>query len=145
MPKRFNEKKVSFKDNKGENHTVALFSTRTPMYTTEHAVCIVNGVEGKYKWCNRPWQRFDYETAMANMIEKLPNEWRKNATATLIDKTGEEIHERCEKIINSFKTAHDSLSDKGKAFFAEHAPIMETEEDVKTMTTMMQLGSLMGM
>lgn len=143
MAKRFNEQTLKFKDDKGIEHKVSLYMTRTPNYTTEHAFC--EGKEGTYKWCNRPWQSFDYEIAMQNMIEKLPKAWQKKATATLIDKTQDEIEERCESMLKAFDAAHNSLSDKGKEFFAEHAPMMNSEEDVKTMTAMMQLGALMGM
>ena len=143
--KRFNQKKVYFKDNNGEEHEVCLFTTKTRNYTTEHAYCPYADKEGTYKWYNRPWESFDYEQAMLNMIEKLPKAWRETATKTLIDRIEDEETKRLDEMEKSFMAAHDSLSENGKAFFAEHAPIMNTEEDVRVMTGLMALASLMGM
>lgn len=143
MAKRFNEQRKTFIDSKGEEHVVSLYMTKTPNYTTEHASC--EGKEGTYKWCNRPWQSFTYEMAMKKMIELLPKNWQPKAKATLLGETAKETEERCDNLFKNFKAAHDSLSDKGKEFFAEHAPLMETEEDVKLTTSLMMLGSLMGM
>lgn len=143
--KRFNQKKLYFKDNNGEEHEVSLFTTETRNNTIEHAYCPFAEKEGTYKWVNRPWQSFDYEQAMLNMIDKFPKAWRETAKKQLIDKTSDEDTKRLDEMEKSFKAAHDSLSENGKAFFAEHAPIMNTEEDVRTMTSLMALASLMGM
>ena len=143
--KHFNEKDIYFKDNQGNKHKVHLFKTKSRYNTIEHAVCTAYGVEGRYSWVNRPWQEFDHETALRNMIEKLPKEWQETATKQLIDKTSEEEEAKANAMFNNFKAAHDALSENGKAFFAEHAPIMETEEDVRTITGLMALASLMGM
>ena len=98
--------------------------------------------KGRYSWCNRPWQSFDYEQAMKGMIAKLPNEYQERARAVLIDKTQQEVEERCEAVTAAFTKAHEALSENGKQFFAEHAPMMNSLEDAKAMTALMGMYAL---
>ena len=132
MPKHYNSQTRTFKDNNGEEHTVYLWTTCTRMYTTEHASCYTDNfrteVEGKYKWMNRPWQTFTYCEAMKSMIEKLPKEWRENATRRLINDEDERLTKECDAFINTFKANYDKLSEETKASLAEHTPMIETEE-----------------
>lgn len=150
MPKMFNQDKKYFKDNLGEEHTVYLWTTRTRDYTTEHASCYIGEiggieVEGKYKWCNRPWQSFTYCGAMQAMIGKLPKEWRENATRCLINDEYERITKECDESLGAFQKNYDKLSDGMKQSLAEHAPIIETQEQAEAAAAMVGLFAALGM
>ena len=151
MPKKYNQQRKSFKDNLGEEHTVYLWTTRTRDYTTEHASCYVEGkgltkdVEGKYKWCNRPWQSFTYCGAMQAMIEKLPKEWRENATRRLIENEEERIEKECDEFLGAFEKNYNKLSDGMKQSLAEHAPMIETQEQAEAAAAMVGLFAALGM
>ena len=145
MPKRYNERTRKFIDDNGNAHTVCLYTTRTRYYVTEHAYCSAKDVEGKYKWINRPWQRFDYESAMQEMIKKLPKEWRENATRCLIDDEYDKVCQECDAFLSAFQTNYDKLSDKTKEMLAEHTPTIETMEQAKTVAAMVGCMSLLGM
>lgn len=58
------------------------FTTRdkvTKAYVHEHVAITLqdenytksNGVEGKYSWQNRPWQKYDYQKALLNALNLL--------------------------------------------------------------------------
>lgn len=153
MPKHFNGQSFTFKDNKGNEHKVYCYMTSTRMYTTEHAECdyyddehdVVGVAEGKYKWSNRPWQSFTYCEAMREMIKKLPKEWQENATKRLINDEDERITAECDAFVNAFKSNYDKLSDKTKASLAEHAPMIETQEQAQSVSNMIALMAAMGM
>lgn len=143
----FNQDKKYFKDNLWEEHTVYLWTTKTRDYTTEHASCYVgdNEVEGKYKWCNRPWQSFTYCDAMQKMIDKLPKAWQENATKRLINDEDERIEKECDEFIGAFKKNYDKLSDGMKQSLAEHAPMIETREQAETTAAMVGVFAALGM
>ena len=152
MPKMYNQQRKSFKDNLGEEHTVDLWTTRTRDYTTEHASCYVgefgvsnNEVEGKYKWSNRPWQSFTYCDAMQAMIKKLPKEWRENATKRLINDEDERITKECDEFLGAFEKNYNKLSDGMKQSLAEHAPMIETQEQAEAAAAMVGLFAALGM
>jgi hypothetical protein len=152
MPKHYNFQTKYFKDNNGVEHRVDLLTTKTRDYTTEHASCYLgeygiksNEVEGKYKWCNRPWQTFTYCGAMEAMIEKLPKEWRENATLRLIKNEEERITKKCDEFLDSFQKNYDKLSDGMKQSLAEHAPMIETQEQAEAAAAMVGLFAALGM
>ncbi len=147
MPKFYNQQIKYFKDNNGVEHRVDLWTTKTRDYTTEHASCYVgnNEVEGKYKWCNRPWQSFTYCDAMQAMIKKLPKAWQENATKRLINDEDERIEKECDKFLDGFKKNYDKLSPEMKKSLAEHAPMIETQEQAETAAAMVGLFALLGM
>lgn len=151
MPKKYNQQRKSFKDNLGKEHTVYLWTTKTRDYTTEHASCYIGEigigkeVEGKYKWSNRPWQSFTYCDAMLAMIEKLPKEWRENATKRLINDENERIEKECDEFLGAFQKNYDKLSDGMKQSLAEHTPIIETQEQAEAAAAMVGLFAALGM
>lgn len=151
MPKKYNQQTKSFKDNLGEEHTVYLWTTKIRDYITEHASCYIgeigigNEVEGKYKWSNRPWQSFTYCGAMEAMIEKLPKDWRENATRGLITDEEERITKECDEYLDKFQKDYDKLSDGMKQSLAEHAPMIETQEQAEMAAAMVGLFAALGM
>ena len=151
MPKHYNSQTKSFKDNNGNEHIVYLWTTRTRDYTTEHASCyngeigIGNEVEGKYKWCNRPWQSFTYCEAMRAMIKKLPKAWQENATKRLINDEDERITKECDEFLDGFQKNYDKLSPEMKKSLAEHAPMIETQEQAEAAAAMVGLFAALGM
>ena len=150
MPKTYNQQTKSFKDNLGEEHTVYLWTTRTRDYTTEHASCYLGEiggreVEGKYKWCNRPWQSFTYCDAMQEMIKKLPKAWQENATKRLINDEDERIEKECDEFLDGFQKNYDKLSPEMKKSLAEHAPMIETQEQAEAAAAMVGLFAALGM
>lgn len=151
MPKHYNFQTKLFKDNNGNEHTVYLWTTKTRDYTTEHASCytgeigIGNEVEGKYKWSNRPWQSFTYCDAMKAMIEKLPKDWRENATRRLINDEEERITKECDEFLGAFEKNYNKLSDGMKQSLAEHAPMIETQEQAEAAAAMVGLFAALGM
>ena len=151
MPKMYNRGNKSFKDNKGNEHTVYLWTTRTRDYTTEHASCYIGEigigkeVEGKYKWSNRPWQSFTYCDAMQAMIKKLPKAWQENATRRLINDEEERITKECDEFLGAFEKNYNKLSDGMKQSLAEHAPMIETQEQAEAAAAMVGLFAALGM
>ena len=152
MPKHYNSQTKSFKDNNGNEHTVYLWTTKTRDYTTEHASCYLgeygiksNEVEGKYKWCNRPWQSFTYCGAMQAMIEKLPKAWQENATKRLINDEDERITKECDEFLGTFQKNYDKLSPEMKKSVAEHSPMIETQEQAEMAAAMVGMFAALGM
>ena len=151
MPKHYNSQTKSFKDNNGNEHTVYLWTTKTRDYTTEHASCYIGEigigqeVEGKYKWCNRPWQSFTYCDAMQAMIKKLPKAWQENATRRLINDEDERITKECDEFLGAFEKNYNKLSPEMKKSLAEHAPMIETQEQAETAAAMVGLFAALGM
>lgn len=138
-----------------EVYRICCFTTKTSMYHTEHAVlytknygCI--GFEGKYKWQNRPWQSFDYCSAMEDMISKMeaskqyPKRMITKFRKVLIENQGREIKRKCDKMSQSFKEAYDKTPQSFKDAMAKSNVVMESESDVEAMTALMNLASLLG-
>lgn len=97
----------------------------------------------KVSYYNRTWERFRYETALRNAIEKLPKELREGAKAILIDGKAEEEYNKAEKDIKAFKELHDGLTDENKKRLSESGIVMESEEDVKSVMGLMALMTIM--
>ncbi len=154
MAKEFNQREFKVTYAK-EVYRVCCFTTKTSMYHTEHAVlytkdygCI--GFEGKYKWSNRPWQSFDYCSAMSEMIDKMakskkyPKRMITKFHKVLIENQGREIKRKCDKMVQSFKEAYDKTPQSFKDAMAKSNVVMESESDVNAMTALMGLATLLG-
>ena len=58
----------------GKQVSVSCWDSHTRTYNYEHVELDIEGVghaEGKYRWMNRPWQRFDYSSAFIEAAEGL--------------------------------------------------------------------------
>ena len=82
---------------------------------------------------------------MEDMIEKLPKEWQENATLRLIKNEEERIHNECEAFLGAFKKNYDSLSEETKKSIAEHAPMIETEEQANAAAKMIGMFAALGL
>lgn len=99
--------------------------------------------KGRYSWYNRPWQSFDYESAMKGMIAKLPKQYQEHATAVLIERTASEEEAEAEMMLKDFTEAHDALSDRGKEIFSN--AFVNSKEEAEALTRLMKMAALMGL
>ena len=96
----------------------------------------------KQSWCNRSWQRFDYESALSKAIEKFPKEMRESLHAQLIERKSAEEHEKAEKDLATFKGLYDGLSPENKERMKSY-PTLQSEDDMRACMGFMALLSLM--
>lgn len=118
-------------------------STRNGMCETAH--CTTHGItDSKYSWYNRPWQRFDYESALKTAIGKLPKHLQKSVYAQLIDRKAAEEEEAADQMLKSFEGIYNNCSDRQKKMLADSGIEMHSKEDVKAVEGLMLLGQLLG-
>ena len=131
----------------GVEYTIWCYSTNTRNGFCHHAETEYNGKELKARvsYINRTYERFEFETVIKRLIEKLPKKEQRKWTRAFVDRQAEKVSERCENQINRFKRIHDSLSPEAKKFFAENTPLIENEEQLKAVEASMVLASLLAM
>jgi len=130
----------------GVEKTIRCYTTKTRDGWCQHAGMWYGEkyFTGRSSYINRPWERFEYDTAISNMIGKLPKASRELYHKEFIENYGKEVHEECEKSVERFKAIHDSLSPKAKEFFKENTPLIENEEQMKAVEGAMLLASVLG-
>ena len=117
----------------------------TTSRNTETITCLSHNItRSKYSWCNRPWQSFDYETALYTAIRKFPKGVQDELERQLITERGKAMHEKAEADVARFKGIHDKCSDRQKEMLANSGIHMESEEDVRRVEGLMLLGQLLG-
>ena len=113
----------------------------------ERAAILRDGVRvalGVYRWLNRPWQSFDGECATQSALSHLGKVGKDLEDVFLLRAAATE-EEAAEKMYSDFKAAHDKLSDRGKAIFANSGIEINSKEDAEHVTALMNLGALMGL
>ena len=131
----------------GYPYTVVFYTRRFPDRVTEYAKCRELGKLGSYSWCNRPWQEFEYAGAMKELARKVGKDNPDLGDAfykQLFLGEETEVRKECETMMSNFKSAYNSLSDNGKRIMAESGVTLNSKEDVKSVTAIMQLGALLG-
>jgi hypothetical protein len=88
---------------------------------------------------NRTWESFRYETVLKSAIEKLPKADQEGLYNILIKKTAQEEHERCEKEFQAFEALFNKTSDTFKQAVANSNLIMNSDEDVSMVKSLMAL------
>ena len=88
---------------------------------------------------NRTWESFRYETVLKSAIEKLPKADQEGLYNILINKTAQEEHERCEKEFQAFEALFNKTSDTFKQAVANSNLIMNSDEDVSMVKSLMAL------
>ena len=70
----------------------------------------------KVVWCNRTWERFQYETVLRKGIENLyeSEEIKQELKDILIEKKAQAEHEECERQVKAFEILFNGLSEKNK-------------------------------
>ena len=70
----------------------------------------------KVVWCNRTWERFQYETVLRKAIENLyeSDEVKAKLKAILIDKKAQAEHEECERQVKAFESLWNGLSESNR-------------------------------
>lgn len=129
----------------GEDIIFHCWTTDTRMGMCETAHCTTHGItDSKYSWCNRPWQRFDYETALRRAIDKLPKELQQGAREQIIEGKAAEEEKAANEMVKSFQKVYDDCSPRQKEMLANSGIHMESKEDVERVKGLMLLGQLMG-
>jgi hypothetical protein len=82
---------------------------------------------------------------MQEMIKKLPKAWQENATKRLINDEDERIEKECDEFLDGFQKNYDKLSPEMKKSLAEHAPMIETQEQAEAAAAMVGLFAALGM
>ena len=108
---------------------------------TTESKWIKRDIIGKDIWYNRPWYEFRYANALRRGIENLSEsvEVKEKLKAILIDKTAQEEHERCEKEFQAFEALFNKTSDTFKQAVANSNLIMNSDEDVSMVKSLMAL------
>lgn len=87
-------------------------------------------VEGIQKWINRTWESFDYESAMLDAMEKLPNNLQEIFRKEIITAEKEREKRQVEAFLSGFKKNYESLSDESKEILKK-TPMIETVEQAE--------------
>lgn len=96
----------------------------------------------KYSYCGRAWEGFQYETVLKKAIKKFPAALRAELTTQIVEKTAKEEQEKCDRELGRFMALHNGLTDKQKEVL-EKAPLIETEEQAKSVMCVMGLMNVM--
>ena len=97
----------------------------------------------KASYCNRTWERFEYESVLKRAIEKLPTDIQKAVYAQIIEGKAAEEEQKAEEQFEAFKSLHDSLSPENKERLANSGIEMHSESDVKGVMGLMALMKIM--
>ena len=129
MAKMYSVKSFTHEIN-GESYTIDCYTTDTRDGFCHHASIYLNGREYKARvsYLNRTWESFDYETTIQRLIEKLPSKLRADFTKWFIEFEEAKCKGECDKFLEEFKAAHDALTPEQKKWFADHTPMIETQE-----------------
>lgn len=93
---------------------ISIYTTNTRTYTTEHAVLMI-GVEeyhGTNKWLNRPWYKYRYQSALYDMIRRIPKKRLSEENAVILNEIihdgfdAERVIEELEKKMEEFWNAN---------------------------------------
>lgn len=140
--KRTNEKYVEL-----ECGYMVCYTTRTRNYVTEHVEITINDREfsGTYKWQNRPWQSFDYDSATTDAIEKMPKSLKEYGELFYKRLSGESQKrvEEMEKALKNLSQAYDALPDNLKEITNRSDVEVRSAEDANRLAGIMNLFSLM--
>ena len=100
-------------------------------------------VEGKSGWCNRPWQRFDYDLSRQNACEKLPEYLSTPLRNILVDGKAKEEHEKCERFTKMFEAGWNALSNDSKKKVADTVGMIETPAQADAALGLVMLAGIM--
>lgn len=78
-------------------------------------------------YINRTWERFQYESTLQGLAEKLGKTERLMVEA-LVNKTAKEEREKCEKWLDTFSALCNKLDDKQKSQVAKAVGHIDSEE-----------------
>lgn len=97
----------------------------------------------KASYCNRTWERFDYESVLKRAIEKLPADIQQAVYDQLIDHKAAEEEKKAEEFLESFGKLHSSLSPENKERLANSGIQINSESDARGVMGLMALMSIM--
>ena len=130
--KHFNQQNFTFIVN-GEAITFYCSTTRTRNGFCHHVYACGKGKDfehSRISYCNRTWERFDYETALYSAAEKFSKSDRA-AIRLEIDNIGRAECEKVERFLAAFKANYNALSDEQKKFVRDHTPKIETSNQAR--------------
>lgn len=82
---------------------ISIYTTSTKTYVTEHAVLDYPfEAHGKNKWMNRPWYKYKYQSALYDMVEKLPKKRLSADQRVILDEIIREGHD-AERVIEELE------------------------------------------
>lgn len=122
-------------------------STRNGFCHTVQTYCDYRNIETdtKVSYCNRTWERFDYETALSKAIDKCPKADREALREIIIERKAKSEHEAAEAFVNSFATAFNGLNDQYKERVRNAVGVIETKEQADAAMAVTQLAGLFQM
>ena len=106
---------------------------------------IKGDIISKACYCNRTWERFQYETVLRQGIENL-NESKEVKQALhdiLIDGKAQAEHEQAEKEIQAFQNLYNQTSQEFKDRIANSGIVMNSDSDVQAVKGLMLIDILM--
>ena len=108
---------------------------------------IKNKIIARVSYCNRTWERFQYETVLRKGIQNLdePKEVKQELIDILIEKKAQAEHEECERQVKAFETLFNGLSEKNKEHIRNGVGEngIQTEEQANMVMGVMQMMTLL--
>lgn len=127
----------------GETYRFHAYTTNTRNGFCHTVESLDYGVsDTKVSYCNRTWERFEYETALRSMIRKFPKSMQKALTDQLIEHKSAEEAAKADAMFDNFKSLYDGLNEENKARMAKLPP-MQNESDARAYMGYMGLLTLM--
>lgn len=96
----------------------------------------------KVSYCNRTWERFRYESALARAIEKFPKDMQGELREQLIERKFKAVEKECDEQFDRFKNLYDGLNAENKERMKSF-PQLESEGDMRLAMGFMGLLTLM--
>ena len=98
--------------------------------------------KSKQSWCNRTWERFDYETVLKRAIGKCPKKDQEILREIIIERKNRDEHEKAEKFLAAFEKMHNSLNDENKKRLANMAGTITSESQANAVLAIGQFMAL---
>lgn len=120
-----------FKDLEGNTFHVACWTNYNNNGFTHNVNCL--DVKARQCWCNRTWERFDYESVLRKWANKVGGDLGEYLKVQ-IDAIAQHEHEKAEAWFNNFKARYDNLGDTTKKHLANamEGKIVTTQEDAES-------------
>ena len=102
----------------------------------------VADVMGRYSWCNRPWQRFDYDNSRQDAVRKLPKFLQNAVKELIVEGKYKEVRERCERFSNAFESGWNALTKENKEKIANAVGTVKTMEQAEAALGLVTFASI---
>lgn len=128
----------------GVERTIKCWTTDTRNGFCHHAEIYYGGevYKARISYLNRTYECFRFETCIERLIDKLPKADRAEYRKWFIDYEEAKAKGEADDFLKEFQEVHTSLSQESKDFFAEHTPMINSQEQAHAVLGAMKMAKL---